>query len=114
MTFFTTLKASLCALGLPPVLAACVSCRIARTMKRNRSYREGILGDAPRFTLLEVKPMSEEKKSSKQKIEEELGQLLLSLLNGFPDADRDQCLRFLESTLRRLGVLKADSDAESE
>jgi hypothetical protein len=30
--------------------------------------------DAPYFTLLEVKPVSQEKNSSKQKIEEELGE----------------------------------------
>jgi hypothetical protein len=58
--------------------------------------------------------MSQEKNSSKQKIEEELGELLLSFLKGASDADRDQYLRFLESTLRRLIVLKSESHMESE
>jgi hypothetical protein len=58
--------------------------------------------------------MSQEQKSAKQKIAEELGQLLLSLLNGASDAQREQCLRLVESTLRRLIVVKGDSHAESE
>jgi hypothetical protein len=57
--------------------------------------------------------MSQEQKSAKQKMEEELGELLLSFLNGVSDADREQCLRFVESTLRRLIVVKGDSRTHS-
>jgi hypothetical protein len=56
--------------------------------------------------------MSQEQNSSKQKLEEELGQLLLSFLNGASDEEREQCLRFIESTLRRLVVLRRESRAE--
>jgi hypothetical protein len=56
--------------------------------------------------------MSQEQKSSVQRLEEDLGQLLLSFLNGVSDAEREQCLRFVESTLRRLVVVKRDSRAE--
>ena len=52
--------------------------------------------------------MSQRQKSTKQKIKEELGELLL-FLNGASDADQEQCLRFVESTLRRLIVLKGES-----
>jgi hypothetical protein len=57
--------------------------------------------------------MCQEQSSAKQKTEEELGELLLSFLNGASDADREQCLRFVESTLRRLVVVKGESRTKS-
>jgi hypothetical protein len=58
--------------------------------------------------------MCQEQISAKQKIREELGQLLLSFLNGASDADREQCLWFVEPTLRRLVVLKGESRTKSQ
>ncbi len=58
--------------------------------------------------------MSHKQEASKQKLEEELGELLLSFLNGASDADREQCLRFAESTLRRLVVVKGESHTKSQ
>jgi hypothetical protein len=56
--------------------------------------------------------MFREQNSPNQKLEEELGQLVLSFLNGASDEEREQCLRFVESTLRRLVVLRRESRAE--
>ncbi len=53
--------------------------------------------------------MSQERSAPKQRLEEELGQLLLSLLNGAEDEERERYLRFVESTLRRLVVVRHES-----
>lgn len=50
--------------------------------------------------------MSQEQNSSKQRLERELGQLLLSFLKADTDEERQQCLRFLESALRWRVVLR--------
>ena len=52
--------------------------------------------------------MSREQSPPMQKLEEELGELLLSLLRDGSAEDRRQCLRFIEATLRRLVALKRD------
>jgi hypothetical protein len=56
--------------------------------------------------------MSQEQNSSKQKLEEELGQLVLSLLKSDSDQERAQCLRLVESTLRRLVILSRETRPE--
>lgn len=50
--------------------------------------------------------MRKEQVSLKQKLEIELGELLLSFLNASTCEERQQCLRFIESTLRRLVILR--------
>ena len=56
--------------------------------------------------------MREEHDPSKQRLEKELGQLLFSLVNAHTCEERQQCLRFIESTLRRLVVLRRGSRAD--
>ena len=51
--------------------------------------------------------MCREHESSSQRLEKEVGQLLLSFLQADTDEERQQRLRFLESAIRRLLVLRS-------